>query len=264
MIRLPANRALACSRATAVQSDGKIIVVGKIFDKCNYTYLNDPASSRKLYVRRYRSNGSPDTGPWWASPFGVDGFGVEDIGTGISLTGDAFSVLIQSDGKIVVGGRRFSRATGYTAYVWRFNTNGELDTTFGNNETVAWSTTYLNPANVTAMAISQNKLLLGVSTNNSTNIRLGRLNSNGSPDINFGNWAQIITNITPSGKQIGLDASNDLGGVIYVGGKMANWPDGSEPVLARYYPSGVIDLTFGSSGRVWYPTCNPPRHQQFR
>lgn len=241
-------------RASAVQADGKIIVVGSIFDDCNYTAYNAPVTSRRLYVRRYRSNGTPDNGPWWTSPFGVDGFGVSTIGSGISLTGDAAAILIQSDGKILVGGTKWSFFQGSSAVVWRFSTDGQLDTAFGTNGLSTFSSN-LNPANASAFAFMNNKLIVGVSTGNNTDIRLFRLLSNGNLDPTFGYFAQIITGITPAYPHIGMDVDAALG-VIYVSGKMQNGTN-SDGVVARYYPNGNLDTTFGSAGRAFYPVCLP-------
>ena len=66
--------------------------------------------------------------------FGVGGIvtttvGVFDIN---SLAGSAKSVAIQNDGKIVVAGQSYN-GLNYDFGVVRYNYNGSLDTTFGNN-----------------------------------------------------------------------------------------------------------------------------------
>jgi uncharacterized delta-60 repeat protein len=73
------------SQALALQSDGKIIVVGQMSNESNPDFA----------IARFLSDGTPD------SDFGVDGqvfvdfFGASDV---------AKDVVLQSDGKIVVGG----------------------------------------------------------------------------------------------------------------------------------------------------------------
>ena len=110
------------SKALAIQSDGRIVVVGESFNGSN----NDIA------VVRYNSDGSLDT------TFDTDGKLTTAIGSSIDT---ASGVAVQSDGKIVVAG--FAQfADGYTALV-RYNTNGSLDTTFGATSTLNGAPTYV-------------------------------------------------------------------------------------------------------------------------
>src|SRR6185312_1141882 len=91
--------------AVAIQSDGKIVAAGgtTIFE-----------------LARYNTNGSLDTS------FGSNGIARAQFASG----GAAQAVGIQSDGKIVVSGHAFN-GVGQFAIV-RFNTNGILDSSFGN------------------------------------------------------------------------------------------------------------------------------------
>ena len=110
------------SKALAIQSDGRIVVVGESFNGSN----NDIA------VVRYNSDGSLDT------TFDTDGKLTTAIGSSIDT---ASGVAVQSDGKIVVAG--FAQfADGYTALV-RYNSNGSLDTTFGATSTLNGAPTYV-------------------------------------------------------------------------------------------------------------------------
>lgn len=70
------------ARAVAIQSDGKLVVVG-------WTY--SPVSASGAAIARYNTNGSLDTS------FGTDG-------TLVLGVGDGYAVAMQSDGKIVVAG----------------------------------------------------------------------------------------------------------------------------------------------------------------
>jgi uncharacterized delta-60 repeat protein len=92
-------------RDVTVQSDGKIVAIG---------YSEIP-NHEQLVVRRYNSNGTPDTS------FSGDGLVVinDDFGS---------SVALQTDGKILVGGRNA---------VYRFTTGGSLDSTFGGGDGIA-------------------------------------------------------------------------------------------------------------------------------
>ena len=99
--------------AVAIQSDGKLVVVGK---------------SEDALVLRYNAEGSPD------NSFGTNG--VVIYGGGKYDQGNAMA--IQSDGKIVIVGRTNVAAMDVDVLVLRYNTDGSLDNTFGTNGIVTF------------------------------------------------------------------------------------------------------------------------------
>jgi uncharacterized delta-60 repeat protein len=96
--------------ALALQTDGKIIVAGNNF------------SSGDLTLVRYNANGTLDTS------FGGTGIVATDFGADESL--DDF--VIQPDGKILVEGKASSLDTS-DFLLFRYNSDGLLDTSFGTN-----------------------------------------------------------------------------------------------------------------------------------
>src|SRR5262249_6508072 len=100
------------AQAIAVQSDGKIVVVG-----------SGGSTGNDFEVVRYNPNGSLDTS------FGSGG----KVTTDFAGRGDAAqAVVIQSDGKIVVVGSAYMGSTTGTDFALaRYNSNGSLDTSFG-------------------------------------------------------------------------------------------------------------------------------------
>ena len=103
------------ANSVAIQSDGKIVVVG---------YSNYNGNSH-ISIARYNTDGSPD------NSFSTDGKVITDF-NGYS---QANSVAIQSDGKIVVAGISLDftvvRSVDFT--VVRYNTDGSLDNTFSED-----------------------------------------------------------------------------------------------------------------------------------
>ena len=95
----------------ALQSDGKIVVAG-------YSVIG---GIKNFAVVRYNTNGSLDTS------FGTGGKVTTAIGNGGDI---AYSIALQSDGKIVVAGYSLIAEFGDFSVV-RYNTNGSLDTSFG-------------------------------------------------------------------------------------------------------------------------------------
>ncbi len=83
----------------AVESDGKIVVAGGASKNTSYSY--------DFALVRYNSDGSLDTS--------FDGDGI--VRTDFGSTERAYSVAIQADGKIVVGGRHMTRATALAWHV---------------------------------------------------------------------------------------------------------------------------------------------------
>jgi len=105
--------------ALAIQADGRIVAAGYSWNGTN----NDIA------LARYNVNGSLDT------TFDTDGKLTTPIGTGSDI---ANSVVIQADGKIVVGGYSLIGAYNVFALV-RYNVDGSLDTSFDGDGIVTTS-----------------------------------------------------------------------------------------------------------------------------
>ena len=105
--------ALDRARSVAIQSDGKIVAAG----------YSDNGSNDDFALVRYNTDGSLDTS------FDSDGKVTTAIGSG---TDQAFSVAIQSDGKIVAAGYSDNGSNDDFALV-RYNTDGSLDTSFDSD-----------------------------------------------------------------------------------------------------------------------------------
>src|SRR5678815_1101927 len=109
----------------ALQSDGKIVLAGRTYNSSNHH--SDAA------LVRYNADGSLDNG------FGVGGKVIRALGPN---NNSANAVAVQPDGKIVVAGsidgNCFTDCWGYVfcspAFaVARFNSNGSIDSSFGQN-----------------------------------------------------------------------------------------------------------------------------------
>src|ERR1043165_2507558 len=156
------------ANATAIQSDGKIVVVG-------YDFLN--GYDYDFAVSRFNSDGTLD------NTFGSGGtvttdFGYDYYGNGYNST--ATAVAIQSDGKIVVAGN-----ISYGGYVIqtlfalvRYNSDGTLDNTFGSGGVD--TSAFAGSAGVSSVAIQDDgKIIVG-------GVALVRCNSDGTFDNTFG------------------------------------------------------------------------------
>ncbi|TBX66115.1 hypothetical protein EZL74_11035 [Flavobacterium silvisoli] len=97
----------------ALQSDGKIVVVG---------VTTNTATGKDFVCVRYNPNGTLDTS------FGTGGIVTTDIQLGSDDV--AYSIAIQSDGKIIVAGYSDDGSQKKAALI-RYNTTGSIDTSFG-------------------------------------------------------------------------------------------------------------------------------------
>ena len=102
----------------ALQSDGKIIAAGTFF----VDFDPGESSDTDFALARYNPDGTPD------ATFGNGGQVTTDF---VGFEDDAFSVLIQPDGKIVAVGSANDPATFYDFAAARYLSNGTIDTTFG-------------------------------------------------------------------------------------------------------------------------------------
>jgi uncharacterized delta-60 repeat protein len=128
-LSLSLNRRAGAS-ATAVQSDGKIVVAGTV--ETPTAYLVQGGSDFALV--RYNTDGSLDTS------FDGDGIVITDFRTDFSTFGNssdgAYAIAIQPDGKIVAAGYSSVGAiiappAGNSNFALaRYNTDGSLDTSF--------------------------------------------------------------------------------------------------------------------------------------
>ena len=147
--------------SVALQTDQKIIAGGTFT-----TY----SGSTKNYIVRLNTDGTADTGSTWN----------QGVGFGATVN----TVLVQSDGKIVVGGQFTSysgSATGNTRII-RLNADGTKDTTFNTG------TGFGTQPTVMVQEPETGKLLLGgafTTYSGSTANRIIRLNTNGTIDNTF-------------------------------------------------------------------------------
>ena len=211
-------------KAIAIQSNGKILVVG-----------NDMAD---FEVVRYNTDGSLDT------TFDTDGKVTTDIGT--STTDSANAVAIQSDGKIVVAGRSGGMAlnSGNFAVV-RYNTDGSLDTTFDTDGKQTTDIGTSTPDSANAVAIqSDGKIVATGSSGSSTDFAVVRYTTTGTLDTTFDTDGKQTTDIGTSTSDTGSAVAIQSDSKIVVAGTSSN-----DFAVVRYTTTGTLDTTFDTDGK---------------
>lgn len=147
------------ARDVAVQADGKLVVAGNI---------NDLGSLQAAMVR-LKSEGGVD------STFDYDG----EVRSGQNNGSFAYSIAIQPDAKIVLGGYNYKAPTGNDFEVFRFNSPSVLPVTFTSfTATAVKNTTQLNWA--TAQEVNSSHFVIERSGGNYGFAAIGTVNSNGS------------------------------------------------------------------------------------
>jgi uncharacterized delta-60 repeat protein len=125
--------------AMAIQPDGKIVLAG-------WSAISTAAGADFL-VMRLNPDGSFDRS------FDTDGKATFSVGTG-SATDEAHAVVLQSDGKIVLGGCAFCNATTSNFAMIRVNTDGSLDTTgFASSGIFTANSSFNNADDITGLAL---------------------------------------------------------------------------------------------------------------
>ena len=220
--------------ATAIQTDGKIVVAGQ-------STLN---GFNGFELVRYNIDGSLD------SSFGSGGK-VNFIVTLVSGSDDAvFGIAIQADGKIVAAGTTGPTNLGDFALM-RFNSDGSVDTTFGNNgivttgvdgHDIAYSATLQSDGKIVAAGFTE------ASGSGSGDFALVRYNSNGSLDTSFDGDGKAVTAV--SGEDIAHAVQSQTDGKLVVAGYAVTGAGLNDFALVRYNSNGSLDTSFDTDGRV--------------
>jgi uncharacterized delta-60 repeat protein len=204
-----------------VQADGKILIGG------NFTSIN--GTSRNS-IARLNADGTLDA---------------SFLASGAGANGPVFTLAVQSDGKILIGGDFTSfNGTARNCFA-RLNSDSTLDTTFlatGNGAS----------DQVFALALqSDGKVLIGgffTTVNSTARNRIARLNTDGTLDTSFlataagANYSVRAIAVQPDGK-------------IVIGGEFGNYNGAYRGNIARLKPDSSLDETFinfnsGANSRV--------------
>lgn len=164
-------------------------------------------------------------------------------------------LAVQADGRVVaVGHGVFAPATGTDFMLVRHLRDGGLDPSFGNAGKV--STAFDNggrsdEAQAVAVQPDGKILVAGASDQGASgyDFALARYNADGTLDASFGHGGRVTTTFgNGDDKAHALLLQPD--GKIVVAGGSNQGASGNDFALARYLPSGSLDASFGSGGKV--------------
>lgn len=215
----------------AIQADDKIVMAG---------YSNN-GTNEDVAIVRLNVDGTID------NSFGNNGIVTTTVST---FDERVASIVIQSDGKIVVGGMANTGAS-FDFMVIRYNTDGSLDNSFGINGIVLTDIGSAVYDEIRAIDLqSDGKIIVGgMHDANGYKFCLARYNTDGTIDNTFGILGRVIT---PIGSNTGIELNaisiqND--GKIVAAGTSANISS-RVFTLVRYDVNGSLDNSFGNLGIV--------------
>lgn len=213
-----------------LQADGKILAAGTANIQGNDDFA----------LIRLNSNGTADTSFSTDGEVTVDFDGAED---------DANDLLLQPDGKILlVGDARMGVDRDFA--LARFNTDGTLDTSFGNGGKVTTDFAGFDDTALATVLQSDGKILVAGSSKTAfgSDFALVRYTSNGTLDTSFGNGGKVTTDFAGFDDGVtGLHVQPD--GKIVVTGTAQNGSN-SDFGIVRYNSNGTVDSSFGTNGKL--------------
>jgi uncharacterized delta-60 repeat protein len=231
-------------KAITIQPDGKIVAAGIIYV--------GPGGMGIFHfdfvVICYNADGSPD------ASFDADGIVTTSLGSE-GVGGEVASVVIQPDGKIIVGGI-YNSLYGNDFVAIRYNTNGSLDTGFDSDGVV-----------VTDFEIASNsewgghialqadgRIILAGNNSDDGYFLLVRYNNDGSLDTTFGTNGFVVTPANGDVDTGVKDVALQPNGKIILAGYSVFY-DGNNDlvtncVIIRYRNNGSLDTSFGTRARA--------------
>jgi uncharacterized delta-60 repeat protein len=218
--------------ALALDASGRIVAAG---------YSGLTATTHDFIVARYTSTGTLDTS------FNGTGFvrlsivqGNDNVATG---------VVVQGDGKIVVGGStaQLNPTVQGDLALARVNDDGSIDTTFGSSGRVVLPAGAAFPVSrLTALALQPDGRIVGGGSaddsSDNLSVLLARFNGDGSPDPSFGVGGLSITKFEPGVSEAADSLAIGADGTFFVAGYN---PDG---FVAHLSSTGSKIPAFGQGG----------------
>ncbi len=238
-------RAIAFGSAYAEAQDVAVGPGGTVLLAGRSSGDDDQDPTAHVAVARLLADGTPDPS------FSGDG----RVTTVVGATSGAEAVVVQPDGKVVVGGTVQPVAGDLdTDYLLiRYTADGALDPTFGRGGIVTSS--FRGPAYLTDLVLqSDGRLVAGGSAlvDRATiagDLVLVRYLPNGAPDTAFGVDGRSELDVRGGPDQLGALALQPDGAILAAGA--SDVPAGaseSQVTVARFRPDGSVDRAFGQDG----------------
>ncbi|GAF68964.1 unnamed protein product, partial [marine sediment metagenome] len=232
-------------RAITTDANGKILVTG---------WSKNVAGNNDMVIWRYNSDGTLDT------TFDTDGTVIHNGAAGGNGYDGGYSIAVNTNGKILITGHSQNTAGNNDMVIWRYNSDGTLDTTFDTDGIVVHHNAAGGDAedwgNSITIDINGKILVTGVSRNASGNndMAIWRYNPDGTLDTTFGGGNGFIVhhnaaggNSEDSGWGITIDTNDKI---LVTGESFLPGPYNPAMVIWRYNSDGTLDTTFDTDGII--------------
>jgi uncharacterized delta-60 repeat protein len=224
--------------ASTLDGQGRLVVAG-------YTSYDD-GDRQAFAVARFNANGTLDT------TFGANQSGFVSLRR--SQLEQFNTVKLQSDGKIVLGGR--TRINSYDAWVLaRLLTDGSLDTSFGSAGTGYQTTVFAIRSEVTSIAVTaSDEIIAGGYSIIDPNVSsishptIAKYSRNGLLDNSFGTYGNGFETYTVDNDSAGIHALGlkPSGEIVAVGyGQGVSF---RHLFITSWSSNGTLNLNFGGHG----------------
>ena len=222
----------AAINSIAIQSDGSIFAAGYALFGNNMDFA----------VAKYTSSGILD------NTFDADGIAITAFYNNAEF---ASTVLVQSDGKIVVFGSTIQNSD-YDFAMVRYNSDGTYDNSFNGNGFITpyFSGNYNEYGNAAVLQNDGKILIAGMNNSTFNDFIVGRVNTDGSMDNTFGLNGFTITDFgtsTDYGEATAMTLQPD-NKIIVAGLRNVGVP--LDFAVARYDQNGALDASFDTDGLV--------------
>ncbi len=193
----------------------------------------------------YSQDGTMDTS------FGTNGWMLTSIEDNPTAGTD---VVVQPDGKIIsVGVYSLEAYTKYFAAI-RYNEDGTIDETFGENG-ITLISVGITSFTATAKHVEiqpDGKIIIGgyAIGSDSDDFAIVRLNSDGIIDSTFGTNGRVITPFDDQQDYLAAIAIQSDGKIITVGNELGGLASTHDGLIARYLSNGELDSSFGTNGII--------------
>jgi uncharacterized delta-60 repeat protein len=228
-------------RTLGLRSDGRIVLGG---------YVDDGAWNWNFALLGLKADGTLDPTFNPGGTYGMSPNNESLVVTSVD-SGDDYgnSIAIQSDGKILLAGATHN-GTDWDWTIVRYETDGDLDTSFGTGGIVTTDLRGYNDWGSSIALQSDGKIVFGSKSSNGTDndFAVVRYNTDGSIDTDFGTNGMVFTPIG-SGNDEGEAVAIQSDGKIVLAGHTWDGVDYDFAVV-RYNTDGSLDTTFGSGGKV--------------
>lgn len=214
----------------ALQADGKILAVGAL----------DWDGRRRFGAYRFTADGQLDRS------FGSGGWVVTDVGDD---TGEAHTVAVQRDGKIVLGGTTICPQLRTCIVLARYLPNGSLDSTFGDGGIARTVRPHYGSRGFAArkLAIQPDGRIVALVGNGIQKFVVGRYLSDGRLDRSFSRDGFAEVGLGRELTAYGL-ALQRGGRVLVVGTSERVGVTSSDFTIARLTVNGRLDRSFSGNG----------------